>query len=52
MANVSPICNIMTTSLNKEQKKRAAGVMAVFNAIIASVPEPPIYGLILNHIKS
>ena len=48
MANVSPIGNIMTTSLNKEQKKRAAGVMAVFNVIIGSVPAPPIYGLILD----
>ena len=34
MANVSPIGNIMSTSLNKEQKKRTAGVMAVFNVII------------------
>ena len=48
MANVSPIGNIMTTSLNKEQKKRSAGVMAVFNVIIGSVPAPPIYGLILD----
>ena len=48
MANVSPIGNIMSTSLNKEQKKRAAGVMAVFNVIIGSVPAPPIYGLILD----
>ena len=48
MANVSPIGNIMTTSLNKEQKKRAAGVMAVFNAIIGNVTAPPIYGLILD----
>ena len=48
MANVSPIGNIMTTSLNKEKKKRAAGVMAVFNVIIGSVPAPPIYGLILD----
>ena len=48
MANVSPIGNIMTTSLNKEQKKRAGGVMAVFNVIIGSVPAPPIYGLILD----
>ena len=48
MANVSPIGNIMTTSLNGEQKKRAAGVMAVFNVIIGSVPAPPIYGLILD----
>ena len=48
MANVSPIGNIMTTSLNKEQRKRAAGVMAVFNVIIGSVPAPPIYGLILD----
>ena len=47
MANVSPIGNIMTISLNKE-KKRAAGVMAVFNVIIGSVPSPPIYGLILD----
>ena len=38
----------MTTSLNKEQKKRAGGVMAVFNVIIGSVPAPPIYGLILD----
>ena len=48
MANVSPIGNIMTTSLSKEQKKRSAGVMAVFNVIIGSVPAPPIYGLILD----
>ena len=48
MANVSPIGNIMSTSLNKEQKKRTAGVMAVFNVIIGSVPAPPIYGLILD----
>ena len=48
MANVSPIGNIMTTSLNKEQKKRSAGVLAVFNVIIGSVPAPPIYGLILD----
>ena len=48
MANVSPIGNIMSTSLNKEQKKRAAGVMAIFNVIIGSVPAPPIYGLILD----
>ena len=48
MANVGPIGNIMSTSLNKEQKKRAAGVMAVFNVIIGSVPAPPIYGLILD----
>ena len=48
MANVSPICNIMTTSLNREQKKRAAGVMAVFNVIIGGVPAPPINGLILD----
>ena len=37
----------MTTSLNNEQKKRAAGVMAVFN-VIWSVPSPPIYGLIID----
>ena len=48
MANVSPFGNIMTTSLNKEQRKRAAGVMAVFNVIIGSVPAPPINGLILD----
>ena len=48
MANVSPIGNIMSTSLKGEQKKRAAGVMAVFNVIIGSVPAPPIYGLILD----
>ena len=48
MANVSPIGNIMTTSLKDEQKKRAGGVMAVFNVIIGSVPAPPIYGLILD----
>jgi sugar phosphate permease len=48
MANVSPIGNIMSTSLNKEQKKRNAGVTAIFNVIIGSVPAPPIYGLILD----
>ena len=48
MANVGPIGNVMTTSLNKEQKKRSAGVMAVFNVILGSVPAPPIYGLILD----
>ena len=48
MANVSPIGNIMITSLNREQKKRAAGVMAIFNVILGSVPAPPIYGLILD----
>ena len=48
MANVGPIGNIITTSLNKEQKKRSAGVLAVFNVIIGSVPAPPIYGLILD----
>ena len=48
MANVGPIGNIMSTSLNKEQKKRAAGVMAIFNVILGSVPAPPIYGLILD----
>ena len=48
MANVGPIGNVMTTSLNQEQKKRAAGVMAIFNVILGSVPAPPIYGLILD----
>ena len=48
MANVSPIGNIMTTSLNREQKKRNSGVMAIFNTILGSVPAPPIYGLILD----
>ena len=48
MANVSPIGNIMISSLNREQKKRAAGVMAIFNVILGSVPAPPIYGLILD----
>ena len=48
MACVGPIGNIITTSLNKEQKKRTAGVLAVFNVIIGSVPAPPIYGLILD----
>ena len=48
MANVGPIGNYITTSLNKEQKKRSAGVLAVFNVIIGSVPAPPIYGLILD----
>ena len=48
MANVGPIGNIITTSLNKEQKKRSAGVLAVFNVIIGSVPAPPLYGLILD----
>ena len=48
MANVGPIGNIMTTSLNKEQKKRATGFMAIFNVILGSVPAPPIYGLILD----
>ena len=48
MANVGPLGNIMTTSLNKEQKKRSAGVLAIFNVIIGSVPAPPIYGLILD----
>ena len=48
MANLSPIGNIMITSLNREQKKRSAGVMAIFNAILGSVPAPPIYGLILD----
>ena len=48
MANVGPIGNIITTSLNSEQKKRSAGVLAVFNVIIGSVPAPPIYGLILD----
>ena len=48
MANVSPIGNIMTTSLNQEQKKRNAGVMTIFNNILGSVPAPPIYGLILD----
>lgn len=48
MANVSPIGNVMTTSLNQEQKKRASGVMAIFNVILGSVPAPPIYGLILD----
>ena len=48
MANVGPIGNILTTSLNKEQKKRSAGVLAIFNVIIGSVPAPPIYGLILD----
>jgi MFS family permease len=48
MANVGPIGNVITTSLNKEQKKRSAGVLAVFNVIIGSVPAPPLYGLILD----
>ncbi len=48
MANVGPIGNIITTSLNKEQKKRSAGVLAIFNVIIGSVPAPPLYGLILD----
>ena len=48
MANVSPIGNIMISSLNREQKKRAAGVMAIFNVILGSVPAPPSYGLILD----
>jgi MFS family permease len=48
MANVGPIGNIITTSLNKEQKKRSSGVLAIFNVIIGSVPAPPIYGLILD----
>ena len=48
MANVGPIGNVITTSLNNEQKKRSAGVMAIFNVIIGSVPAPPIYGLILD----
>ena len=48
MANVSPIGNIMATSLNSEQKKRNTGVMAIFNVILGSVPAPPIYGLILD----
>ena len=48
MANVGPIGNVMTTSLNQEQKKRAPGVMAIFNVILGSVPAPPIYGLILD----
>ena len=48
MANVGPIGNVMTTSLNQEQKKRAAGVIAIFNVILGSVPAPPIYGLILD----
>ena len=48
MANVSPIGNIMTTSLNSEQKRRNTGVMAIFNVILGSVPAPPIYGLILD----
>ena len=48
MANVGPIGNIMVTSLNREQKRRAAGVMAIFNVILGSVPAPPIYGLILD----
>ena len=48
MANVGPIGNVMTTSLNQEQKKRASGVMAIFNVILGSVPAPPIYGLILD----
>ncbi len=48
MANVGPIGNVITTSLNKEQKKRISGVMAIFNVIIGSVPAPPIYGLILD----
>ena len=48
MANVGPIGNIMTSSLNREQKKRAAGVIAIFNVILGSVPAPPIYGLILD----
>ena len=48
MANVSPIGNIMVSSLTREQKKRAAGVMAIFNVILGSVPAPPIYGLILD----
>ena len=39
---------MVITSLKGEQKKRAAGVMAVFNVIIGSVPAPPIYGLILD----
>ena len=30
------------------KKKRSAGVMAIFNVIIGSVPAPPIYGLILD----
>ena len=48
MANVGPIGNVITTSLNKEQKKRSTGVLAIFNVIIGSVPAPPIYGLILD----
>ena len=48
MANVGPIGNIITTSLNKEQKKRSATVLAIFNVIIGSVPAPPLYGLILD----
>ena len=48
MANVGPIGNIITTSLNKEQKKRSAGVLAIFNVIIGSVPAPPLYVLILD----
>ena len=48
MANVGPIGNVITGSLNSEQKKRSAGVLAVFNVIIGSVPAPPIYGLILD----
>ena len=49
-ANVGSIDNIIFTSLNKEQKKKAAGVLAIFNVIIGSALAPcsTFYGFILD----
>ena len=48
MCNVALIGQVISTSLNKEQKKKQGNVMAILNVIIGSVPAPPIYGLILD----
>ena len=48
MCNVALIGQVISSSLNKEQKKKQGNVMAILNVVIGSVPAPPIYGLILD----